>query len=72
MYHKLKDRRMPTTLRQLINPFIYFLIFFFFLGLYLQYMEVPELGLNQSCSCGPTPQLQQRQTRAVSVTYTAA
>ena len=28
---------------------------FFFLGLHLQHMEVPRLGVNQSYSCQPTP-----------------
>ena len=30
---------------------------FFFLGQHLQYMEVPRLGSNWSCSCQPSSQL---------------
>ena len=33
--------------------------FFFFSGLHLQHMEVPRLEVDWSCSCHPTPQLQQ-------------
>ena len=44
--------------------------FFFFLGPHLWYMEVSRLGSNQSHSCWPTPQPQQRQIRAASATYT--
>ena len=43
--------------------------FFFFLGPYLWHIEVPGLGVNQSCSCWPTPQPQQRQIWAMSATY---
>jgi len=49
--------------------------FFFspcFLGLHLWHMEVPRLGSNWSCSCRPTPLLQQHQIWAKSVTYTTA
>ena len=35
-------------------------------------MEVPRLGLNRSCSLQPTPEPQQRQIQAASVTYTTA
>ena len=31
---------------------------FFFLGMYLQYVEVPRLGIELSYSCQPTPQPQ--------------
>ena len=34
-----------------------------------QHMEVPRLGSNQSCSCQPMPQLQQRQIPGASATY---
>ena len=52
--------------------FIYLFIYSFcFLGLHLWHMEVPRLGLNQSCSCWPVPQPQQRRIRATPVTYTA-
>ena len=43
-----------------------------FLGLYPHQMEAPRLGVNRSCSYGPTPQPQQRQIWAVSTTYTTA
>ena len=46
--------------------------FLVFLGLHPWHMEVPRLGSNQSCSCGPTPQLQQCQIWASSATYTTA
>ena len=49
-----------------------FLAFFFFLGLYLQHMEVPRLGLNQSCSCQPTPQQWQPWILATIATYPMA
>ena len=42
--------------------------FFFFLGLQVQHMKVPRLGL----SCRSMPQPQQRQIRVASVTYTTA
>ena len=42
----------------IIILFIY-LFFFFFLGLHSRHMVVPGLGLNQSYSCGPTPQPKQ-------------
>ena len=45
------------------------IFFFFFLGPHLQHMEVTRLGLNQSCSCWPTPQPRRMST---SVTYTTA
>ena len=51
--------------------YIFFLIFFFFLGPHLLYMEVPRLGTTWSCSCLPTPQLQQCQIQATSVIYTS-
>ena len=45
---------------------------FFWKGAHLQYMEVPRLGVDQSCSCRPTPEPQQCQIQAVSATYTTA
>ena len=43
--------------------------FFVFLQPHLQHMEVPRLGVEQSCSCQPTPQ---RWIWATFVTYTTA
>ena len=61
-------------------PFILLMVFstaqklfvfcFCFLGPHLWHMEVPRLGSNQSYSCQPTPQPQQCQIWAMSVTYT--
>ena len=45
---------------------------FCFLGPHMRYMDVLRLGSNQSCSCRPTPQPQQCQIWATSVTYTAS
>ena len=50
----------------------FFFFFFFFLGLHVQHMEVPRLGVNQSYNCWPTPQRQQYQIWATSATYTIA
>ena len=41
-----------------VLPFL--LCFSVFLGPHLWQLEVPRLGLNQTCSCRPTPQPQQR------------
>ena len=52
---------------------IYFILFYFifcFLGPHLWLTEVPRLGVDQSCSCWPTPQPQQQGIQAPSVTYT--
>ena len=63
------------------KPFTYiisflFLLFclslFFFPRQHLWLMEVPRTGANQSCSRQPTPQPQQHQIGATSVTYTTA
>ena len=56
---------------------VFFFFFFFgggvvFLGLYLRHMEVPRLGVKSELFCQPTPQPQQRQIQAASVTYTTA
>ena len=51
--------------------FFYFFIFYF-LGPHLWHMRFPGLGLNQSCSCRPTPQPWQYRIQAVSATYTTA
>ena len=50
-----------------IDPF--FLSLFCFLGPPLWHMEVPRLGLNQRCSCQPTPQPQQHRIWTMSVFY---
>ena len=59
-------------LLQILVFFVVVVCLFVFLGLYLQHMEVPRLGLNRNCSCWPIPQPQQHQIPAVSVTYTTA
>ena len=35
--------------------FLYLFIYFFFLVLYLQHMDIPRLGVNWSYSCWPQP-----------------
>ena len=52
--------------------FVYLFIYFCFLGMHLQHMEVPRLGveLSYSYSCQPMPQ--QHRIRTMSVTYTTA
>ena len=52
-------------------------LFFFFgggviLGLHSQHIEVPRLGIDQSCGCGIGQQPQQHQIQAVFATYTTA
>ena len=49
---------------------VFFLFVLVFLRPYPWHIEVPRLGLHWSHSCQPQPQ--QRQIRAMSVTYTAA
>ena len=49
-----------------------FFPFFAFLGLHPRHMEVPRLGLNQSCSRQPMPQWQQCGIQGATVTYTTA
>ena len=56
----------------ILEYYIQFFFFFFFLGLSVQHMEVPRLGWNQSCSCQPTPQPQERRIWAVSATCATA
>ena len=55
---------------------IFRVFFFSFLGPYLQHMELPRLGSNQSFRCQPIPQPQpppqQCQIQAASMTYTTA
>ena len=55
--------------RRVEGFFFFFLVFF---GPHPQLMEILRLGSNQSCSCWPMPQPQQRQIRAMSVTYPIA
>ena len=50
---------------------LYFIIFYF-LGLNLQHMKVPRLGIEWELGCQPTPQSQQHQMQAASVIYTTA
>ena len=50
----------------------FFLVFSVLLGLQLPHMKVPRLGVQRSCSHWPTPEPQQGQIQAVSVTYTTA
>ena len=50
--------------------FFFFFFFLAFLGLHLWYIEVPRLGLNQSCSRQPTPEPQTHQIQAALATYT--
>ena len=38
-----------------ILPLFKEILSFFFLGPYPRHVEVARLGLNWSCSCGPTP-----------------
>ena len=45
---------------------------FFFLGPHLQHMEVPRLGVLSELQLMATPQPQQCQIQAASVTYTVA
>ena len=52
--------------------FFFFFLSFVLLELHLWHMEVPRLGVNQSCCCQPTPEPQQCQIWAMSATYTTA
>jgi len=52
--------------------FHFFFFLFSFLGPHLQHMEVPSLGGESELSCQPTPQPQQCNIQAASVTYTTA
>ena len=47
-------------------------LFFLLCGPQPRHMEVPRLGLSQSCSRQPMPQPQPRQIRTMSETYTMA
>ena len=60
----------PLILPVILYLFICLFIFVF-PGPHSRHMEGPRLG-NQSCTCWPTPQPQQRQNRATSATYTTA
>ena len=61
-----------TTKKRTRGPPAFIFLFFCFLGSHLQHMEVPRLGSNRSYSCRPTPQPQQCQIRAVSMTHSTA
>ena len=52
--------------------FSFFFVFLPFLGPLPWHMEVPRLGSNRSCSHRPTPEPQQHQIQAASVTHTTA
>ena len=52
--------------------FLMLLLLFCFLGPYLWHVEVPSLGLNQSCSCWFAPQPQQCKIQATFAAYTTA
>ena len=52
--------------------FFFFFCLFVFLEPHSWHMEVPGLGSNWSCSCRATPQPQQCEIQATSVTYTTA
>ena len=51
---------------------LFFFLFFLFLGLHLQHMEVPRLGVQSELCCRPTLQPNQCQIWAGSATYTTA
>ena len=71
-----KYRRLPLSprpLQHLLFVNFFFFVFLPFLGLLqARHVEVPRLGLNRSCSCRPTLELQQCRIQAVSATYTTA
>ena len=50
----------------------FFFFFTFFPGLHLQHLQVPRLGVTSELLLQPTPQPQQCQIQAASVTYAAA
>ena len=60
---------MPCLQQQLIW---FWKVFLGVKGLHLWHWKFPGQGLNWRSSCWPTPQPQQHQIRAVSVTYTTA
>ena len=62
---------LPQCLSGVSSTAFFFFFFFFFLGPHLWHMEVPRLEAELSHSCWPTPQPQQCQIQAASVTYTA-
>ena len=70
--------KLVNCVIQIIQIFFFFLSFFWrggvFLGPHLQHMEIlrPRVRLNQSYSCLPTPQPQQRRIQAMSLTYITA
>ena len=76
----LGDDSLLEALVWILSDFCTFLVcrcsmdflFFFFLGPYLPGMQVPRLGVNQSCSFRPIPQPQQCQIQTSSATYTIA
>ena len=68
-----EDPRVRETCENLSQCPVFFSFFLFFLkGCTLGIWRFPGEGLNRSCSCWPTPQTQQREMGAGSVTYTTA
>ena len=55
-----------------LECFLSFFFFFVFLGPHPRHTEVARLVVNQSYSCLPTPQPQERWIGATSVTYITA
>ena len=68
--HTLTSTLFPSKLAQ----WFFFFFFFFpvFLGLHPWHVQVPSYVSNGRCNCWPTPQPQQHQIPAASVTYTTA
>ena len=64
---------VTNALNLSVGAFIlFYFILFYFMGQTCGIWTFPGEGSNQSCSCRPTPQPQQCQTGATSVTYAAA
>ena len=69
----LAQEKLPRGASFSHSFFSFFFFFFFvFLGPHPWHVEVPRLGVNQSYSCQPTPQPQQRGIQAASSAYTTA
>ena len=63
---------MHKNIYNIVRGFFWFFLFFCFLGPHPRHMEVPWLGVNQSCSYRSKPQPQQHGIQATSSTYTTA
>ena len=73
-WHHSSDNTRSLThcaMGELPEP-LFFFFFFFSLGLYPYLWKFLGGGLNRGCGCPPTPQPEQCQIRASSVTYTTA